>query len=374
MVATLRVMLDQVVAPTSPVLAEASRELARALIDGAPSGCVVEGIVPGGTDAESSVVAGLADVRRAGLPRRELATALQLGAPTGIGGGMIHAPTLFAPLVKHDRTHDGDQTVVTVWDLRAWETPDELSRLAVGWQKAMLKRAAKHADAIVAPTHSMAERLRSLAKLGDRVRVIAGAAPAGFVVPTDDIGRRREMDLPEGFVLLSGGTHASTGLATGFAGIAASGVDHPVVVIDVPEGQEPAVAEIAEAAGVPERRVHVRGSLDTADRAAVFGAALAFVAPASRTAFPWRVLDALTLGVPVLAADTAVHRDVIADGGELIDVTDAAAAGDAFGDALSRALGSTQAAERLAVMADDRGRAFSWGEAADKVWHLHAEL
>ena len=78
--------------------------------------------------------------------------------------------------------------------------------------------------------------------------------------------------------------------------------------------------------------------------------------------------------MPVLAADTAVHRDVVAEGGELIDVTDAAAAGDAFGDALARALGSTQAAERLAVMANDRGRAFSWSEAADKVWHLHAEL
>lgn len=374
MVATLRVMLDQVVAPTSPVLAEASRELARALVDGAPSGCVVEGIVPGGTDADSAVVAGLADVRRVGLPRRELATALQLGAPTGIGGGMIHAPTLFAPLVKHDRTHDGDQTVVTVWDLRAWETPDELSRLAVGWQKAMLKRAAKHADAVVAPTHSMAERLRSLAKLGDRVRVISGAAPAGFAVPTDEVGRRREMDLPEGFVLLSGDTHASSGLAAGFAGIAASGVDHPVVVVDVPEGQEPAVAEIAEAAGIPERRVHMRGALEIADRAAVYGAALAFLAPATRTAFPWRVVDALALGVPVIAAETAVHRDVIADGGELVDVADAEAAGDAFGDALARALGSTQAAERLAVMADDRGRAFSWGEAADKVWHLHAEL
>ena len=42
--------------------------------------------------------------------------------------------------------------------------------------------------------------------------------------------------------------------------------------------------------------------------------------------------------------------------------------------ALDRALASTAAAERLAVLAGDRGRAFSWREAAERVWQLHAEL
>ena len=46
----------------------------------------------------------------------------------------------------------------------------------------------------------------------------------------------------------------------------------------------------------------------------------------------------------------------------------------ALGAALADALGSTSAAERLAVMAADRGRVFSWLEAADKIWALHAEL
>ena len=38
-----------------------------------------------------------------------------------------------------------------------------------------------------------------------------------------------------------------------------------------------------------------------------------------------------------------------------------------LGAALASALGSTAAAERLGVLAGDRGRAFSWREAADKV-------
>lgn len=375
MVATLRVVLDQLVAPTEPPLAEASRELARALVIGAPAGCEVEAIAPaGGADAALDAVPGLAGVRRTALPRRELAAALQLGVGTGIGGGMIHAPSLFAPLVRHDRVHDHDQTVVTLWDLRPWESPAELPRAVVGWHKAMLKRAVKHADAVVVPTHSLAARLLEIARLGDRVRVVAGAAPLGFSVPVDDVGRRRALDLPEGFVLLAGGAQGSEGVDAGLAAVAASGVDLPVVVIDVEEGHEPAVADLASAAGLPERVLHVRGALEAADRAAVLGGAVAYVAPSRRAAFPWRVVDALTLGVPVIAAASAVHEEVVLDGGVLVPGTDAASLTDGLGAALSDALGSTASAERLGVLAGDRGRAFSWREAADKVWMLHAEL
>ncbi|MDY0908980.1 glycosyltransferase [Microbacterium sp. CFBP9034] len=373
MVATLRVVLDQLVAPTEPILAEASRHLARALVIGAPSGCDVEAIAPSGGDAELSVP-GLAGVRRTALARRELAAAMQLGVGTGIGGGMIHSPTLFAPLVRHDRLHDNDQTVVTVWDLRPWESPGELSRSAVGWYRAMLKRAVRFADAVVTPTHSIAERLGEIAPLGDRLRVIAGASPLGFAVPTDEVGRRRELNLPEGFVLLAGGPVASDALDVGLAAVVASGVDLPVVVIDVEDGHEPAVADLAAAAGLPERRLHVRGALAAEDRAAVFGAALAFVAPSRLTGFPWRVVDALTLGVPVIAAESAVHAEVVVDGGTVVKAADASSLAEGLGAALAAGLATTSAADRLAVLAGDRGRAFSWREAADKVWLLHAEL
>ncbi|KAA9111250.1 glycosyltransferase [Microbacterium rhizomatis] len=372
MTATLRVVLDQLAAPTDSNLATATRELTRALIRAAPRGCEVAGIIPAipqdGRDAVAQALPGLADLHSMALARRELAGTWQLGVAPGVGGGMIHSPSLFAPLVRHDRVHDNDQTVVTVWDLRPWEAPEELPRTTVSWHRAMLKRAAKHADAVVVPTHAMAERLAGLGRLGDRIRVISGAAPADFAVPRDEIGRRRELGLPEGFVLLSGGAAVSDALADGFAAVAAAGLDMPVVVVDAPEGEEPAITEIASAAGIPERLVHVRGALSATDRAAVLGSAVALVASSRRTAFPWRIVEALALGVPVIASDSPVHTDVVLDGGVLAaDVT-------ALGEGLARALGSAAEVERMSVLAADRGRAFSWRDAADRVWQLHADL
>ena len=393
MTALLRVVLDQVVAPTGGDLAIASRELGRALVKTAPKGCAVEGIVPAVADVAGVVegaVPGLASLSRMALPRRELAAAWQLGVAPGVGGGMIHSPTLLAPLVKHDRVHDHDQTVVTLWDLDAWERPAELARPAVTWHKAMLKRAARFADAVVVPTHALASRVAELGAFGDRVRVIAGAAPSGFAVPTDEVGRRRALDLPEGFVLTAGSSAPSAQLSDAFAAVARAGLDLPVVVLDVPAGDEPAVVDLAAAAGLGEGRVHVQGALDDADRAAVFGGAVAFVAPAVSSAFPWRVVEALTVGVPVVASGSAVHREVVLDGGvfavaepgdgegALAEASSEAGApgstGESLGVELAGVLASTDAVERFGVLAADRGRAFSWAGAAERVWQLHADL
>jgi glycosyltransferase involved in cell wall biosynthesis len=381
MTATLRFVLDRGLGHAGPAaesdLALAAVELARSLVLTAPSGCEVEAIVPAdkseaGVDA-GALVPGLAGVTRLALARRELAAAWQLGMPTGVGGGLIHAPSLTAPLLRHDRVHDHDQTVVTLWDLDAWERPDELPRAHVVAQRAMLKRAVRFADAVVVPTHAAAARLAETAKLGDRLRVVSGAPPEGFRVPGDEVGRRRSLDLPEGFVLLSGSADASAGLVHGFRAVSRAGVDLPVVVIDAPEGSEPALAELAAAAGIAESRVHVRPALEVHDRGAVFGGAVAYVAPATVSAFPWRLVEALRLGVPVVAAASAVHREVLAEGG-LVAAAEGEALGDALSEALASALGSTAAAERLGVLAGDRGRAFSWAGAAERVWQLHADL
>lgn len=340
-----------------PDQAAASRDLAAGLVQTAPPNCAVDAIVPAGAEV---TIPGVADVRVLPIGRRELAASWQLGIAPGVGGGLIHAPTLLAPLVRHDRVHDNDQTTVTLWDLRAWEAPSELSRAAVAWQRGMVRRAARHADAVVVPSHAVAERLSELAKLGDRLRVIAGASPRGLRVPVDAARRREDLLLPEGYVVLAGPEQT---LTAGFRAAVAAGLD--AVVLGAAEGAEPRLAEIAAAAGLPERRAHIRGVLDVADRAAVLSGSRAFVATDPVSAWPWRAVEAMTVGAPVVAVDSGAHRDVIADGGLLVaaeDIPDAVA--DVAGDA----------GERLRVLAADRARAFSWDSSAERVWALHADL
>ncbi|MEJ1091078.1 glycosyltransferase [Microbacterium istanbulense] len=353
----LRIVLDQLAHVADPDQAEAALALTAGLIDTAPRGCVVSAIVPAGSDLD---LPGVNGVRPMPLPRRELLASWQLGIAPGVGGGLIHAPSLAAPLVRHDRMNDHDQTTVTLWDLRAWENPELMPRASVVWYKGMLRRAVKHADAVVVPSHAMAERLGDLAPFGDRIRVIAGAAPLGFATPADAADRRAALSLPAVYVLVTGEGDSYT---DGFRAAARADVD--AVVIGAVEGTEPALAELAAASGLPEHRAHIRGVLDAADRAAVLAGAGAVVATSTSSAWPWRVVEAMTLGVPVVAVDSGAHRDVIADGGALVDAAELA-------DALEDALGEGERRQR--VLASDRARAFSWQSSAERVWSLHADL
>jgi glycosyltransferase involved in cell wall biosynthesis len=365
MTATLRVVIDQASAQSFSDQAAAGLETARALIRMAPDGCEVAAIVPSGEADLTTLVPGLSGVRVASLARRELLAAWQLGVAPSIGGGFIHSTTLAAPLVRHDRVNDGDQSVVTLWDLRAWEAASEVARTAVTWNRGMLKRAVKHADAIVVPTFAHAARLDEEWSFGDRVRVVAGAAPSGFREPTDADARARDLVLPERYVVTDATTAPSDGLGKALAAVSGqAGDDLAVLIIGVPADQEAAVRELASAAGVPERHLQVRPELDAADRAVVLARSELLISTLTRTAWPWRVVEALALGVPVVALDTPAHREVIADGGVLAEERDLA-------DAVAEVLADT---ERYGVLSDDRGRAYSWDSSAERIWQLHAEL
>lgn len=353
----LRVVLDQAAQVVDADQAAAALSLAAGLVQTAPRGCEVAAIVPSGAQVN---IAGLGEVRTLALGRRELLTAWQLGFAPGVGGGLIHAPSLAAPLVRHDRVHDHDQTTLTLWDLRAWDVPQSLPKPAAAWHRGMLKRAVKHADAVVVPSHAMAARLAEIAPLGERIRVIAGAAPTGFHAPTDSAVRRSRLRIPQRYIALTGDAQS---LHAGFS--AAAQLDVDAVVMDADEGAEPMLADVAAAAGLPEHRAHVRSRLRDDDRAAVLDGAAALVATADAMSWPWRLVEAMHLRVPLIAVDSAVHRDVIADGGSVVDATQLTAA-------LEDALGSGR--QRLRVLASDRSRAFSWASAAERVWSLHAEL
>lgn len=353
----LRIVLDQLAHVADADQAEAALALAAGLIDTAPRGCVVSAIVPAGSELD---LPGVNGVRPMPLPRRELLASWQLGIAPGVGGGLIHAPSLAAPLIRHDRMNDNDQTTVTMWDLRAWETPELLPRASVVWHKGMLRRAVKHADAVVVPSHAIAERLSELAGLGDRIRVIAGAAPLSFSTPADAESRREALSLPAEYVLITG---EGESFADGFRAAAQADVD--AVVIGAAEGAEPALAELAAASGLPEHRAHIRGQLDAADRAAVVSGAGAVVATSATSAWPWRIVEAMTLGTPVVAVESGVHHDVVADGGAVVDAAE-------LTDALEDALGEGERRQR--VLASDRARAFSWQSSAERVWALHADL
>ena len=376
---TLRVIVDDVLTDTPDGVSRYSLELTKQLVATAPKGCVVEGVIAAHNDTDrhllQQLLPGLAGVHALPVGSRELALAWQMGVKLSMGGGLIHAPSLLAPLFKHDAADGLDQTTVTIHDVSAWTAPESVGSVEAAWQKAMVKRARKFADAVVVPTHAVAEQLASVARLGDRIRVIGGAPSDTLQLPSDVEARREALGLPERYIATVSSLDPRKGLRQliqAMADPALAGVQ--LVVVGPEEFHGERVSTVAMEAGLPEGRVRTTGTLGDTDLAVVLAGAQVFVYPNLASGFGLPVIEAMRFGTPVVHSDDAAVVEVAFGAG----ITVAREGADGYSERLARAiadlLSDDERRERLRFAGMDRAAAFSWRSSAELVWKLHAEL
>ncbi|MGO4299186.1 glycosyltransferase family 4 protein [Leifsonia sp. RAF41] len=380
---TLRVIVDELVTDEPGGARRYTEELTRQLIATAPPGCDVEALVSNVSDEQLQTLRdrlpGVGAVTRLPLAHRELALAWQSGLSVGGPPGMLHAPTLLAPLRRHSQLNGHQQVAVTIHDTLAWTHPDDLGTGATLWTKAMAKRARKHADAVVVPTHAVANRLAEVMDLGDRVRVIGGAPATSLRLPPDADERAERLGLPERYVLTLGTVEPRKGLAPLIRAIArpeTQGI--PLLIAGPDRVGERSATGVAAAAGLPEDRVRPLGRLEDADLAVVLDRATLFVYPSLAEGFGLPIVEAFKFGLPVIHSDDPALVEVAAGASLVVEraasSTDDAAYTDRLAAAIGRVLSDGQLSARLGVLASDRARAFSWRDSAERVWQLHADL
>jgi glycosyltransferase involved in cell wall biosynthesis len=380
---TLRVVVDELIGDAPGGSRRYTEELTRQIIATAPPGCEVEGIVsnvPQETlDELTARLPGIARLVRLPLARRELTMAWQSGLALPGAGGMIHAPSLLAPLRKHDKLNDGNQIAVTIHDVVPWTYPDSLASTNVIWQKAMAKRARKHADAIVVPTHAVADQLAEFIDLGDRVRVIGGAPATALRLPPDADERAARLGLPGRYALTLGSIMPRKGLAPLIRAIARPEAQSIPLLIAGPDRYgEGSATGVAAAAGLPEDRVRALGHLDDADLAVVLDRATVFVYPSLAEGFGLPIVEAFKFGTPVVHSDDPALVEVAAGASLVVERPTAPDDTDGYAERLAEAIGRVLTDDalrvRLSVLSADRARAFSWRDSAERVWQLHADL
>ncbi len=380
MTTTLRVIVDQIVAPVPGGIGRYTEELTRELINRAPVGCEVTGVVSASPEEDyariTTLLPGLGDLYKSALARRELEVAWQHGLTRLPGSGMVHATGLFAPLSRHDRVNnESDQTVVTIHDVVPWTHPDALSSRRVGWYKAMTKRAHRFADAVVVPTHAVAGQLNGILDFGERIRVIGGAVSSKLTLPIDPDERAARLGLPEKYILTVGTLQPHKGILELMRALRRPELADVTLLVAGPEGWKGLdVVTASLEIGLPEGRVRSMGYLADADLATALDRASVFVFPSLAEGFGLPVVEAFSLGAPVVHSDDPAVVEVSGGAGLAVPREDAAGYPARLATAIATVLGDRALAQRMTVEGRDRARAYSWADSADRVWQLHADL
>jgi glycosyltransferase involved in cell wall biosynthesis len=116
---------------------------------------------------------------------------------------------------------------------------------------------------------------------------------------------------------------------------------------------------------------HVRhiGYVDSANRRTLYEGARLLVQPSFEEGFGIPVLEAMTLGVPVVAANRGALPEVLGDAGTLVDPEDA----DALAAAIDRMTNDEAFAAGAVSRGIERSRLFSWDRAARRVYEAYEQ-
>jgi glycosyltransferase involved in cell wall biosynthesis len=351
-------VLEQCLAPVPGGTGRYSREIALALRRRAPEGSAVAGVTA--WHRELLRVPGVPAFRLA-VPRRVLVALWERGLGPGIGGDVVHALTPLAP--PRRRT----PLVVTVHDAVPWTHPETLTARGVRWHRTAVAQAARTADAIVVPTRAVADELARHVSLGDRVRVVGEGVSDELVLPADADARAARLSLPERYLLTVATLEPRKGLSLLLEQLARPAAPAlPLLVAGQPGWGGLDLRAEARRLGLGER-VQLLGRVSDADLAVLLSRATALVVPSRAEGFGLPLLEAMSLGTPVVTSPAAALVEVA--GGASVVAPD-----DRLAEVLREVAEDGDLRSRLSAAGRLRAADFSWDAAADALWLLYREI
>ena len=362
----LAILLEQCLGPVPGGTGRYAKELARGLVDEAPSGAQVRVWTAWHRDTSVARVPGAEGPSRLALPRRALTLAWERGlGPVPTAADVVHAPTPLAPPRR------GRPLVVTVHDAVPWTHPETLTRRGARWHRAVIGQAARSADAIVVPTQAVADELARRVPLRRPPVVVGEGVSAALEPPEDAAERALALGLPDGdFVLTLATIEPRKGLDVLLEAMADQRAPAvPLLVVGQAGWGSVDVTQRAEELGLGSR-VRLLGRLPDADLAVILRRATVLAAPSRAEGFGLPVLEAMAAGVPVVSSDAPALVEV--GGGATVTVP--VGNSGALADALAEVLRSSELRTRLVSAGRRRAAEFSWAAAGRQLWRLYADL
>ena len=227
---------------------------------------------------------------------------------------------------------------------------------------ALVHEHARRADGIlVMSEHVAADARRVLDVDPEKISVVHAGAPAWAPRPPAARG---------GYVLFVGTLEPRKNvgvLLDAYSHLIARGDAVPALLLagKATDAAGPWLERIAR----PPLAGHVRhlGYVDTSERRALYEGAAVLVLPSLDEGFGLPVLEAMTLGVPVVASRRGSLPEVLGDAGQLVDAEDS----EGLAAAIGHVLRDADFAAACAARGIERSRQFNWTRAAQQTYALY---
>lgn len=252
--------------------------------------------------------------------------------------------------------------VITIHDLDFLAHPERTRAEIRRDYPSLVRSHARRADAIIVPSHFTADCVeRQLGVPRDRMAICPPGAPAW---------RPRPAAPRHGYLLFFSTLEPRKNvgvLLDAYAHLLAAGAQPPPLVL---AGQaRPEAASWLARLSAPPLAGHVshRGYIDPGEREALYAGARLLVLPSLDEGFGMTALEAMTAGVPVVAADRGSLPEVLGGAGVLVNPLDAGE----LADGMRRVYLDADLAQACTERGIARAATYRWSETAERVYDTY---
>lgn len=279
---------------------------------------------------------------------------------------LVHHMNAVLPLVRRS------PGVVTVHDLQPFDMPRNFHPVKRRYVQGGVPRSVRLSEMVVTPSEFVRQGI--VDRFGvdpHKVRATRWGvdAPRSDVTVAEVQARYR---LSRRWFVLNAMTWPHKNhqmLVHAFAKVAHKEEDVTLVLTGGAAQEEKALAELVTRLGLGNRVLRT-GRIPRRDLLAVVRGATALTFPSRYEGFGLPVLEAMSLGTPVVAADTTALPEVVGDAGLLLGPDDA----DAWSEAMLRLLGDEDERTRLAEAGRARAAQFSWKTTAAQTLQVYRDV
>jgi len=260
--------------------------------------------------------------------------------------------------------------ISALMDLQHRHYPEYFSLRTRAFRWVFWEGAIKRADAVVAISEFTKNDL--IAQLGidaEKIEVIHLGAETRE--PPADVVEAVSKRVPQPFIFLPGRTYPHKGhltLIRAFDAIA-SRIPHHLVFCGAPDRAHDEVMQAI--AGSPHgARIHHLGRISSGEVAALFRLADILAFPSEFEGFGLPLIEAMTVGCPVVATSAASIPEVVGDAALLVPPGDH----EALAEAILKVLSDSGLRGKLVERGRTRARGFSWDRCAERTLDLFKRI
>jgi glycosyltransferase involved in cell wall biosynthesis len=253
--------------------------------------------------------------------------------------------------------------IVTIHDLQYLYYPEYFSTPKLTWLKLNVPRSAEQARLVITPSEF------SRRTVIERLNIdpsIVWVVPHG-ISPREGRGQARAVrdtyDLPDRFFIYPAITYPHKNHLVLLEAFARVRKEHPDVGLVLTGGRGSMETRIASCVRELDIEDGVKrlGYVPGRDLDAMYHEAIAMTFPSRFEGFGAPILEAMTRGCPVIAADATAIPEVVSNAGRLVSPDNA----EDWAEAMVELIDDSSARETLADAGSARAREFTWQRAAD---------